>query len=82
MTTLSIAVGGSSRACLHARQHHPGAPERMLPCAWPDCEMGVHEERLEICREARAFPLLVERRSLFLSGEDKIFVWHPCQHQS
>lgn len=54
----------------------------MLPCAWPGCEMGVDEERLAICREARAFPLLVERRSLFLAGDEQIFVWHPCRYQS
>jgi hypothetical protein len=81
MNTLSIALSGSSLACLHARQHHPGAPERMLPCAWPGCEMGVGEERLSICRQDRAFPLLVERRSLVLAGEEQAFVWHPCQHQ-
>jgi hypothetical protein len=82
MNTLSISLVGDSRACLHARQHHPGAPERMLPCAWPGCEMGVGEVRLSICRRDRAFPLLVERRSLMLAGEEQAFVWHPCQHQS
>jgi hypothetical protein len=82
MTTLSIALDGSSGACLHARQHHPEAPERMLPCAWPACEKGVRDERLAICRKDRAFPLLVERRSLVLAGDEQIFVWHPCQHQS
>lgn len=81
MNTLSIAFGGTSLACLHARQHHPGAPERMLPCAWPACEMGVGEERLELCRQDRAFPLFVERLSLVLAGDEQIFVWHPCHHQ-
>jgi hypothetical protein len=44
--------------------------------------MGVGEVRLSICRRDRAFPLLVERRSLMLAGEEQAFVWHPCQHQS
>ena len=82
LTTHSIGLGGGSRACLHARQHHPGAPERMLPCAWPGCEVGVVEERLSICRPERRPPLLLERRSLFLAGVEQVFLWHPCYHQS
>jgi hypothetical protein len=81
LNTLSIAVGGTSHPCLHERQHHPDAPERMLPCAWPDCEMGVGEERLSLCRRDRAFPLLLERRSLFLVGAEQVFIWHPCAWQ-
>lgn len=79
LNALSIALGGHSRPCLHVRQHHPGAPERMLPCAWPDCDVGVGEERLSLCRQDRAPPLLLERRSLFLAGEEKVFLWHPCE---
>jgi hypothetical protein len=44
--------------------------------------MGVGEERLSICRPDRAFPLLVERRLLFLAGDEEVFFWHPCRHQS
>jgi hypothetical protein len=81
LKALSIAFGGNSRSCLHVRQHHPGAPERMLPCAWPDCDLGVGERRLSICRENRAPPLLVERRLLFLAGAEEVFIWHPCASQ-
>lgn len=81
LNTLSIAVGGTSGPCLHVRQHHPGAAERILPCAWPDCEMGVGEERLSLSRRDRAFPLLLERRSLFLAGAEQVFLWHPCAWQ-
>ena len=78
LNALSIAIGGTSRPCLHVRQHHPGAPELILPCAWPDCEVGVGEERLSLLRRDRAPPLLLERRSLFLAGAEKVFIWHPC----
>jgi len=77
LNTLSIALVGSSQPCLHVRQHHPDAPERMLPCAWPDCDVGVGEERLSISRRDRAPPLILERRSLFLAGAEKVFLWHP-----
>lgn len=81
LTTLSIAFGGSWRPCLHVRQHHPGEPERMLPCAWPDCDVGVGEQRLSIRKENRAPPLLVERRWLLLAGAEEVFIWHPCASQ-
>ena len=54
----------------------------MLPCAWPDCDVGVGEERLSVSRPDRAFPLLLERRSLVLAGEEQVFIWHPCDSQS
>lgn len=82
LNTLSIEIGGSSRACLHVRQHHPGAPERMLPCAWPDCEMGVGEDRLSLSRRNRAPPLLLERRSVFFATVEQVFLWHPCASQA
>ncbi|HET9157428.1 MAG TPA: hypothetical protein VFN91_12215 [Myxococcaceae bacterium] len=81
LKTVSIAPGGSARPCLHVRQHHPGAPERILPCAWPDCDVGVGERRLSIGRENRSPPLLVERRLLFLAGAEEMFIWHPCANQ-
>jgi hypothetical protein len=43
--------------------------------------MGVGEERLSLCRRDRAFPLLLERRSLFLVGAEQVFIWHPCAWQ-
>ena len=43
--------------------------------------MGVDEERLSLCRRDRAFPLLLERRSLFLAGAEQVFLWHPCVWQ-
>jgi len=54
----------------------------MLPCAWPNCERGVGEERLSICRADRAPPLLVERRLLLFAGDEEVFFWHPCRLQS
>ncbi len=53
----------------------------MLPCAWPDCDLGVGEERLSVSRTGRAAPLLLERRSLVLGGEEQVFLWHPCSRQ-
>ena len=55
LNTLSIAIGGTSRPCLHVRQHHPGAPELFLPCAWPDCEVGVGQERLSLAGAEKVF---------------------------
>jgi hypothetical protein len=43
--------------------------------------MGVGEERLSLCRRDRAFPLLLERRSLFLADAEHVFLWHPCVWQ-
>lgn len=82
LTALSVDGRSTSRPCLHVRQHHLGAPERILPCAWPDCDVGVGEERLSVSRPNRAFPLLLERRSLMLGGDEQVFIWHPCSHQS
>lgn len=75
----SVEAAGSSGPCLHVRQHHPGAPERMLPCAWPRCDLGVIEERLSVSRPDRAPPLLLERRSFVLDGLETVFFWHPCR---
>jgi len=77
----SVDGAGNSGPCLHVRQHHLGAPERMLPCAWPGCTVGVGEERLAVSRPDRAPPLLLERRSLVLCGEEQVFIWHPCDRQ-
>src|SRR5262249_23339119 len=41
LTTLPVEVAGPSGPCPHVRQPPPGAPERMLPCAWPGCERGT-----------------------------------------
>jgi len=82
LTAHTVDGAGNSGPCLHLRQHHLGAPERMLPCAWPDCDVGVGEERLSVSRPDRAFPLLLERRSLVLGGEEQVFIWHPCECQS
>ncbi|HUM12878.1 MAG TPA: hypothetical protein VLT82_18160 [Myxococcaceae bacterium] len=81
LTSRAVDLASSSGPCLHARQHHPGSPERMLPCAWPDCDVGVGEERLSLCRPDRAPPLLLERRSLVLGGAEQVFLWHPCGTQ-
>jgi hypothetical protein len=82
LTTLPVEAAGSSGPCVHVRQHHPGATERMLPCAWPGCDLGVSEERLAICRLDAMPPLLLERRSLVLGGLEQVFLWHPCIRQS
>ncbi len=81
VTTLPVDVAGSAEPCEHTRQHHPGAPGRMLPCAWPGCERGVGEDRLSIGRADRAFPLLVERRSMLFLGTEQHWFWHPCPGQ-
>ena len=82
LITLPVEAAASSGPCLHARQHHPGAPERMLPCAWPECDVGVSEDRLSVSRPDRAPPLVLERRSLVLGGLEQVFLWHPCNRQS
>ncbi|HVP59849.1 MAG TPA: hypothetical protein VMT11_04800 [Myxococcaceae bacterium] len=82
MSPLPVDPAGSSGACVHVRQHHPGSPERMLPCAWPGCDLGVGEERLSVCRPGLADPLLLERRWLVLGGAEQVFLWHPCGRQS
>jgi len=54
----------------------------MLPCAWPGCDVGVDEARLSVSRPDRAIPLLLERLSLVLAGDEQVFIWHPCSRQS
>ena len=68
----------SSGPCLHVRQHHPGAPERLLPCAWPECDVGVGEETLSVSSTGVTGQLLLERRSLILDGVERVFLWHPA----
>ena len=75
---LPLDLASSAGACAHLRQHHPGSPERMLPCAWPGCGVGVAEEQLSIDRPGLVTPLLLERRSLVLEGVEQVFLWHPC----
>jgi hypothetical protein len=53
----------------------------MLPCAWPDCDVGVGEERLSVSRVGTFSPLLLERRSLVLGDVEQVFLWHPCSRQ-
>jgi len=81
LSALTVGSASSSGPCLHVRQHHPGSLDRMLPCAWPGCDVGVGEERLSVSRQDRAPPLLLERRSLVLGGAEQVFIWHPCSRQ-
>jgi hypothetical protein len=81
LIALAVDLVSSSGPCLHVRQHHPGSSDRILPCAWPDCDVGVDEERLAVSRADRAPPLLLERRSLVLGGAEQVFIWHPCGSQ-
>lgn len=77
VSPLTVGPAASSGPCVHVRQHHPGSPERILPCAWPECVVGVHEEALSVSRSGAGRPLLLERRSLVLDGIEQIFLWHP-----
>ena len=83
VSVMSLPIGPASSAgpCGHARQHHPGSPERLLPCAWPECDVGVGEETLTVSSTGVAGLLLLERRSLILDGIEQVFLWHPCQRQ-
>jgi hypothetical protein len=74
---LAVGLASSAGPCGHVRQHHPGSPDRLLPCAWPECEVGVGEETLSVS-SAGPGPLLLERRSLVLDGVEQVFLWHPC----
>ncbi len=57
------------------------APERLLPCAWPECHVGVGEETLSVSSTGVPGELLLERRSLVLDGVERVFLWHPCFRQ-
>ena len=83
MPLIPLAVGpaSSSGPCAHVRQHHPGSPERVLPCAWPGCVVGVSEETLSVSGDGARRPLLLERRSLVLDGVEQVFLWHPSGQQ-
>lgn len=78
---LPLDLTSSAGACAHRRQHHPGSPDRMLPCAWPDCGVGVAEQHLSIDDPGLVTPLLLERRSLVLDGVEQVYLWHPCGRQ-
>ena len=78
---LPLDLASTAGTCAHRRQHHPGCPERMLPCAWPGCDVGVADEQLSLDRPELAMPLLLERRSLVLDGVEQVFLWHPCGRQ-
>lgn len=76
---LPVDPASSAAPCGHVRQHQPGAPERLLPCAWPECDVGVGEETLSLSSAVVPGELLLERRSLVLDGLELVFLWHPCR---
>jgi len=81
VSVMPLPVGPLNAAgpCGHVRQHHPGAPERLLPCAWPKCDVGVGEETLTVSSTGVPGQLLLDRRSLVLDGVERVFLWHPRQ---
>lgn len=82
VSPLALGPASSSGPCAHVRQHHPGSPERILPCAWPGCPVGVSEESLAVSGGRVGRLLVLERRSLVLDGVEQIFLWHPARQQA